>query len=193
MAGSPADESDEYRKSRSALPNSAAEAYRSRGFMAMAFMRMASRSRGKLRSNWLGSGMRPSLTLRSASKSDAAENRRRPVRSSYSTIPRENTSLVTLRGSAFACSGDMYANFPLSDWTTLPSSARFAMPKSVSFTSPANDRSTFDGDTSRWMSPMGLPSGPGARCAWSRASHTSDPMWSASARGNRAYTCSIFS
>ena len=38
------------------------------------------------------------------------------------------------------------------------------MPKSVSLTSPLNDTSTFDGDTSRWIRWSGQPSGP--RLEW---------------------------
>ena len=59
-----------------------------------------------------------------------------------------------------ACSGEMYANLPRTapPWVA-SDSARFAMPKSVSLTSPARDSSTFDGDTSRCTSDIGLPSG----------------------------------
>ena len=70
-----------------------------------------------------------------------------------------------------ACSGEMYANLPRTAPPCVAScSARFAMPKSVSLTSPARDSSTFDGDTSRWTSDIGLPSGARAVCACSSAS-----------------------
>src|SRR5690242_15252844 len=101
-------------------------------------------------------------------------------------MPTENTSLRGSSGSLRACSGEMYANLPRTAPPCVASdSARFAMPKSVSFTSPARDSSTFDGDTSRWTSAMGLPSGPRDTCACSSASQISAPMCNARSNGRR--------
>ena len=53
----------------------------------------------------------------------------------------------------------MYARLPFRLPTTERSWRRLARPKSDSFTSPANEMRTFDGDTSRWTRPSACPSG----------------------------------
>ena len=82
------------------------------------------------------------------------------------------------RGSAFACSGDMYSIVPSMApvWVTPPPSIVRASPKSISATRPCWSRMMLLGFRSRWMTPS----------AWAAASpaQACRMMSSASAAGN---------
>ncbi len=85
--------------------------------------------------------------------------------SSHSTIPVAKMSLRGSTGAPAACSGDMYANLPL---TTPSSSCTWrarAMPKSTSFTIPSHETRMFCGETSRWTMPSASPYSSVLRCA----------------------------
>ncbi|CAM4044273.1 hypothetical protein COSO111634_31930 [Corallococcus soli] len=84
-----------------------------------------------------GGTMVLSCTARRTAISESPWNRRPPVSSSHSTTPSANTSVRASTLSPRACSGDMYANLPLSTPGLVSVLPAFAMPKSVSFTAPS--------------------------------------------------------
>ena len=86
--------------------------YRSSRWNASAFKMMRSSESGSSGANSRGRGMAPLLTISSASLPLPLNSGRAHV-SSNSTMPAANTSLRQSTGSPRACSGDMYANFPL--------------------------------------------------------------------------------
>ena len=92
-------------------------------------------------------------------------NSARPVTASYMQAPSENTSARPSSSRPWYCSGDMYANLPLS----MPASvfrrceAALATPKSSSFTLPSKPTMMLSGVTSRCTSLSGRPS---ASLAW---------------------------
>ncbi len=63
-------------------------------------------------------------------------HRRRPTAASHTITPMANTSARRSTRCALACSGGMYATFPLSSPVRVSSelSIAFAMPKSTTFT-----------------------------------------------------------
>ena len=75
-----------------------------------------------------------------------------PVKTSYSRQPREYKSdLPSIASEPCICSGDMYKGVPTVVFSLVIESSvsAEAMPKSVSFTSPASFRSTLAGLISR--------------------------------------------
>ena len=82
-------------------------------------------------------------------------------------------------GPDFACSGAMYPVLPLRVpvlvLVTRP--AARAMPKSITFTSPSNETSTFCGETSRWTMPSGVPWASASSWAWCRPSAARATRW----------------
>ena len=93
----------------------------------------------------------------------------RPVNISYTTTPKEKTSLRWSAGNPFACSGDMYAAVPrmMPAWLAIMLSVgesdmllavrsfsiAFARPKSSTFTLSSGVILTFAGLRSRWTMP----------------------------------------
>ncbi len=125
-----------------------------------------------------------SRTRSSTARSFLPAKSRWPVSSSNSTMPAANTSARWSIAVPLTCSGAMYPNFPFRIPVAVFSLVvAFAMPKSPILTSPSNDRSTFEGETSRWMMPSGAPSVAVRRWACSSPRRTSITMYKAMSVG----------
>ncbi len=134
---------------RIAFPNALASGNRWLGSAASARSSNPSIAGGRSGLSVRTEGTTPEATWLKPATSLVISRRRRPVSSSNSTAPSEKMSVRRSTPTCVACSGDMYERFPLRLPTTERSWRRLASPKSDSFTSPANEMSTFDGVTSR--------------------------------------------
>ena len=165
--------------SSSASAISAALDQRFAGVVATAFAQIARTSSGTSSSS--GSSPSPKrIAIASGPESGLS-----PATSAWRTHPSEKTSLRASTRPPLACSGDMYESFPFVTPSCVFSrrSCAKAMPKSLSFTSPSQLTSTFEGLTSRCTMPSGAPSSPVASCACSSACATSAHTWRATATG----------
>ena len=90
----------------------------------------------------------------------------------------------------WACSGDMYWAFPMStspSWFRIRFAA-FAIPKSVSFTTPSVEIMMFLGETSRWTTLSRFPLLSAFRCAYSSARQTRLMMNAAMSTGTLRFS-----
>ena len=128
---------------------------------------MRSRSAGHFGLYRLGGSTRRLRTFSMTSSSFSALNSRCIVTSSQRQIPRQKMSARRSTSSPRTCSGLMYPNLPLMlpTWVRESLPAAFAMPKSMSFTSPSKDTMMFCGLTSRWTMETGLPPSSLRACA----------------------------
>src|SRR5438309_1350943 len=78
-----------------------------------------------------------------------------------------------------------YLPFTMPGWVRCSAVVALATPKSISFTSPRVESSTFCGLTSRWITLSGSPRAPIAVWAWCSAEANCEPMRAASTSGTK--------
>ncbi len=160
---------------------SAADWYRRRGSPASIFSTMRASAGGHEE----GSGGGGSRRRISASSFEllSASNGGEPASISYSTTPTDQKSTWTSTLPLSSRSGDRYARLPKSFRVSFRlSDSPLAMPKSSTFTLPAELIRTFFGLMSPWMIPRRSVSSTTASktCAFRRKSHTSAATHAAS-------------
>ena len=149
---------------------------------------MMSRTSGGSCSSTNVGGTSPSRASVNASDSVISIGKRGPTSISRSRMPSENTSLRASPSRPRAISGaidDALCAIARIDRTLDPHRAAPASPKSVSFTSPNDERSTWCAARSRCVTLVAIPSGVVAWCAPESPSATSVAMKSARSSGSR--------